>query len=92
MSPAVWAIICGQIAHLWAFLTIAVMGPKYFKEVLGNPLFTMSWMMTLPFVTLWLWGWFSSWILQHMIEREVMSLINMRRTSSFISKLAMFLL
>lgn len=86
LSKPVWALILGQVGHLYVFFSVITFLPKYFREVLHFNVKKTGLLMAAPFIALWFCGWISGLLADYLINTGKASVLLIRNVFTFISE------
>lgn len=89
-DPGCLALSAGQMGHAVLFFLVVVNLPKYMKDVLKFNIKQNGMLSSLPYVSLWICGIISGVISDYLIEKEIVSLLNVRKIYTTIGKMIIY--
>lgn len=73
------SLILLQYGNLWGFLFLVTGAPKFMNEILGFSLAKAGFLASLPYICRWLGGIVFALLMDHLRQKQFMTLMNLRR-------------
>ncbi|XP_023247460.1 sialin-like [Copidosoma floridanum] len=86
-SAPVWALIAAQIGHDWGFFTMVTDLPKYMASVIKLPIKDNGYWSSLPYLCMWFFSCFASWLADWIIVRRYLSTTTVRKVGTTIASI-----
>ncbi|XP_014203454.1 sialin-like [Copidosoma floridanum] len=78
-SKQVWAFVIGLFGCDWAYFTMATDLPKFMSNIVGLPIDQNGYLSALPYLCMWLNSTLSSWLVDWVIARDLMTITNVKK-------------